>query len=49
LIDGSCFAASPAGTINRTGSETTRDEILTQVKAAAPLDGVLLVHGYDRS
>ena len=54
LIEGSCFAASPAGTTNRADYETMRDEILAQVKAALPLDGVLLglhgamvAHGYD--
>jgi microcystin degradation protein MlrC len=54
LIEGSCFAASPAGTTNREDYETMRDEILAQMKAALPLDGVLLglhgamvAHGYD--
>ncbi len=54
LIEGSCFAASPAGTTNKADYETMRDEILTQLKAALPLDGVLLglhgamvAHGYD--
>src|ERR1700716_1525985 len=54
LIEGSCFAASPAGTTNRADYEVMRDEILDQVKAALPLDGVLLglhgamvAHGYD--
>ena len=54
LIEGSCFAASPAGTTNRADYEFMRDEILEQVKAALPLDGVLLglhgamvAHGYD--
>ena len=54
LIEGSCFAASPAGTTNRADYETMRDEILAQVAAALPLDGVLLglhgamvAHGYD--
>jgi microcystin degradation protein MlrC len=54
LIEGSCFAASPAGTTNRADYETMRDEILEQLKAALPLDGVLLglhgamvAHGYD--
>ncbi|HEX3349572.1 MAG TPA: M81 family metallopeptidase [Acetobacteraceae bacterium] len=46
LIEGSCFAASPAGTTNRRDYETMRDEILGQVAAALPLDGVLLgLHG----
>lgn len=54
LIEGSCFAASPAGTTNRADYEFMRDEILAQVKAALPLDGVLLglhgamvAHGHD--
>ncbi len=54
LIEGSCFAASPAGLTNRADYETMRDEILDQVAAALPLDGVLLglhgamvAHGYD--
>lgn len=54
LIEGSCFAASPAGTTNRADYEFMRDEIIAQVKAALPLDGVLLglhgamvAHGYD--
>lgn len=54
LVEGSCFAASPAGTTNRADYETMRDEILDQLKAALPLDGVLLglhgamvAHGYD--
>lgn len=54
LIEGSCFAASPAGLTNRQDYETMRDEILQQIRAALPLDGVLLglhgamvAHGYD--
>ncbi len=54
LVEGSCFAASPAGTTNRRDYEAMRDEILGQVQAALPLDGVLLglhgamvAHGYD--
>src|SRR5271168_3058543 len=54
LIEGSCFAASPAGTTNRADYEFMRDEILAQAQAAMPLDGVLLglhgamvAHGYD--
>lgn len=54
LIEGSCFAASPAGTTNRVDYETMRDEILGQLKAALPVDGLLLglhgamvAHGYD--
>jgi microcystin degradation protein MlrC len=54
LIEGSCFAASPAGTTNRADYEFMRDEILAQLEAALPLDGVLfglhgamVAHGYD--
>ncbi|MBV8410150.1 MAG: M81 family metallopeptidase [Alphaproteobacteria bacterium] len=54
LIEGSCFAASPAGTTNRADYETMRDEILGQLEAALPIDGLLLglhgamvAHGYD--
>jgi microcystin degradation protein MlrC len=46
LIEGSCFAASPSGTTNRADYEFMRDEILDQVKAALPLDAVVLgLHG----
>src|SRR5215510_6889394 len=46
LIEGSCFAASPAGTTNRQDYEAMRDEILAQLSAALPLDAVLLgLHG----
>ena len=54
LIEGSCFAASPAGTTNGADYEAMRDEILDQLKAALPVDGLLLglhgamvAHGYD--
>ncbi|HWT78053.1 MAG TPA: M81 family metallopeptidase, partial [Candidatus Methylomirabilis sp.] len=54
LIEGSCFAASPAGTTNRADYEFMRDEILNQLRAALPVEGVLLglhgamvAHGYD--
>lgn len=54
LVEGSCFAASPAGTTNQADYEAMRDEVLGQVQAALPLDGVLLglhgamvAHGYD--
>lgn len=46
LIEGSCFAASPAGITNRQDYEFMRDEILGQLEAAMPVDGVLLgLHG----
>src|SRR6201986_1500430 len=50
LIEGSCFAASPAGTTNRADYEFMRDEILAQLKAAVPLfglHGAMVAHGYD--
>jgi microcystin degradation protein MlrC len=54
LIEGTCFAASPAGMTNRRDYEFMRDEILGQLEAAMPVDGVLLglhgamvAHGYD--
>lgn len=54
LIEGSCFAASPAGTVNRRDYEFMRDEVLEQIRAAMPLDAVVLglhgamvAHGYD--
>lgn len=46
LVEGSCFAASPAGTTVRRDYEWMRDQILDQVRQALPLDGVLLgLHG----
>ena len=46
LVEGSCFAASPAGTTGGAAYETMRDEIIEQVRDAMPLDGVLLgLHG----
>lgn len=46
LVEGSCFAASPAGTTVCKDYEFLRDEILDQVRQAMPLDGVLLgLHG----
>src|SRR5260370_8113225 len=36
LIEGSCFAASPAGTTNRADYETMRNEILAPPKAPLP-------------
>jgi len=54
LIEGSCFAASPAGTTVRKDYEFMRDAILRELEAALPVDGVLLglhgamvAHGYD--
>jgi len=46
LVEGSCFAASPAGITNRQDYEAMRDEILGQLQAALPVDAVLLgLHG----
>ncbi|MGH7066847.1 MAG: M81 family metallopeptidase [Acetobacteraceae bacterium] len=46
LVEGSCFAASPAGRTNRGDYEFMRDTILGELKAALPLEGVLLgLHG----
>lgn len=54
LIEGSCFAASPAGKVNQADYEFMRDEVLGQLRAALPLDAVLfglhgamVAHGYD--
>ena len=46
LIEGSCFWAEPSGTVVRDDYESMRDEILGQLKAAMPVDAVLLgLHG----
>jgi microcystin degradation protein MlrC len=46
LVEGSCFAASPAGITNRADYEFMREEILGELRAAMPLDAVLLgLHG----
>lgn len=54
LIEGSCFWASPAGLLSKAGYESMRDEILGELRAAMPVDGILLglhgamaAHGYD--
>jgi microcystin degradation protein MlrC len=54
LVEGSCFWAEPSGTCAKADYEEMRDEILVQLKAAMPVDGVLLglhgamvAHGYD--
>src|SRR5258707_7379917 len=54
LIEGSCFAASPAGTTNRADYEVMRHEILGKLEGPRPVDGILLglhgamvAHGYD--
>jgi microcystin degradation protein MlrC len=46
LIEGTCAWAEPAGTCTRAAYEGLRDEILAQLEAALPVDGVLLgLHG----
>ncbi len=46
LIEGSSFWAEPSGTVTRAAYEDMRDEILTQLKSALPVDGVLMgFHG----
>jgi microcystin degradation protein MlrC len=46
LIEGSCFWAEPSGTLSNAGWASMRDEILAQVRAALPLDGLLMgFHG----
>jgi microcystin degradation protein MlrC len=46
LIEGSCSWAEPAGLVSRAAYETLRDEVLDQLRAAMPLDGVVLgLHG----
>src|SRR3954468_13322424 len=54
LIEGSCFWAEPSGPTLQASYESMRDEILDQLRAAMPVDGVLLglhgammAHGYD--
>ncbi len=46
LVEGSCFWAEPSGTTAKAAYEGMRDEILGQLKAALPVDGVILgLHG----
>ena len=46
LIEGSCSWAETAGLVSRGAFETLRDEVLGQLQAAMPVDGVLLgLHG----
>ena len=54
VIEGTAASAQPGGLVNRITYETLRDEILNQIKAALPLDGIILglhgamvAHGYD--
>lgn len=46
LVEGSCFHASPGGRTSAVDHAAMRDEILAQLEAALPLDGVLFgFHG----
>jgi microcystin degradation protein MlrC len=46
LVEGSCSFAQPAGTASRQAFEHLRDEVLDQLRAALPVDGVVLgLHG----
>ena len=46
LVEGSCFWCEPSGTLDRESFESMRDEILSQLEAAMPVDGVLMgFHG----
>lgn len=54
LIEGTSTWAEPAGIVSRATYETLRDEILGQLRAALPVDAVILglhgamvAHGYD--
>src|SRR5688572_2049669 len=46
LVEGSCFWAEPSGTCRKDSFERMRDRILDELKAALPVNGVLLgLHG----
>ena len=46
LIEGMCAGAQPSGTTSRAAYETLRDELLADLRAALPVDMVLLgLHG----
>ncbi|BBK30526.1 microcystin degradation protein MlrC [Stella humosa] len=46
VVEGSCFAANPAGNTVRRDYEAMRDEILAELRAAMPVDIVLMgLHG----
>lgn len=46
LVESSCYAAQPGGTASRAAYERMRDEILGELKAALPVDGIVLgLHG----
>lgn len=46
LVEGSCFWAEPSAPVRQADWQSMRDEILAQLEAALPVDGVLLgLHG----
>lgn len=46
LVEGTCTWAEPAGLVSRGAFEQLRDEVLGQLEAAMPVDGVVLgLHG----
>lgn len=46
LIEGSCYAAQPGGSCNRAAYERMRDEILSELAAALPVEAIVLaLHG----
>ncbi len=46
LVEGSCSFAEPAGLVSRAAYEELRDEVLGQLRAGMPVDGVVLgLHG----
>ena len=46
LVEGSCFWSEPSGTVDKASFESMRDEILDQLRAAMPVDAVLMgFHG----
>jgi microcystin degradation protein MlrC len=46
LIEGSCFWAEPSGTVDADGYASMKAEILDQLEAALPVDGILMgFHG----
>jgi microcystin degradation protein MlrC len=46
LVEGTCTFAEPAGLVARSAYEQLRDEVLGQLEAALPVDGVVLgLHG----
>ena len=54
VVEGTCAFAWPGGPVRRDVYEALRDEIVAQIKAAAPLDvialgvhGAMMAHGYD--